>query len=71
MLDYIPNEILPLIIDKLQFNDTYNLLLTNKKFNNEFGKDKFKKKYQYLLVKRLLNCDLHKFKKEIFTIHTF
>lgn len=68
MLNDIPIELLPLIIDKLQFNDKYNLLLTNKKFNNEFGKDKFKKKYQYLLVKRLLNNDLHKFKKEIINL---
>lgn len=68
MLNDIPIELLPLIIDKLQFNDTYNLLLTNKKFNNEFGKDKFKKKYQYLLVERLLNNDLHKFKKEIINL---
>jgi hypothetical protein len=68
MLDYIPIEILPLIIGKLQYSGVYNLLLTNKKFNYEFGKDKFKKKYQYLLVKRLVNCDLHKFKKEIINV---
>ena len=64
-MDIIPYDVLSLVVDNLGCIDRYNLLLTNQSFNENFGKDKFKTKFHYLVVKNLVNKDLDKFKKEI------
>ena len=68
MLKQLPNDVLEIIINNLEIKDRYSFILTNKTNNDNFGKEKFKKKFQYLLVKRLLNNDLYKFKNEIINL---
>ena len=68
MLNKLPNDILEIVINKLEIKDRYSFILTNKTNNHNFGKEKLKKKFQYLLVKRLLNNDLYKFKNEIINL---
>ena len=65
----LPYDVLSLIIDHLGCIDTYHLLLTNQSFNDDFGKDKFKKKFHYLAVKNLINRDLNKFQREISNVN--
>ena len=68
MLNKLPNDILEIVINNLEIKDRYSFILTNQTNNDNFGKEKFKKKFQYLLVKRLLNNDLYKFKNEIINL---
>ena len=68
MLNKLPNDILEIVINNLEIKDRYSFILTNKTNNYNFGKEKFKKKFQYLVVKRLLNNDLYKFKNEIINL---
>lgn len=68
MLNQLPNDVLEIVINNLKIKDRYSFILTNKTNNDNFGKEKFKKKFQYLLVKRLLNNDLYKFKNEIINL---
>ena len=68
-MDILSHDVLSLIVDHLGCSDTYHLLLTNHSFNNDFGKDKFKKKFHFLLVKSLVNQNFNKFQKEISNIN--
>jgi len=65
MMDILPYDVLSLVVDNLGCIDTYNLSLTNSSFNDNFGKDKLRNKYHYLVVKKLVNRDFDKFQKEI------
>jgi len=64
-MDILPNDILSLVVDILGAIDTYNLILTNSSFNDEFGKDKIKRKFYYLTIKNLVNRDFDKFQVKI------
>ena len=64
MLNDIPFEILELIINSLNCNDTYHILLTNNYLNDSFGKEKFKKKFNYFIVNKLVNLNFFKFKNQ-------
>jgi len=62
MIDKFPLEIIYLIIDYLSYKDFYNILFISKYINCNFS-SYFKDKYHYLLVIKLVNNDLYKFRK--------
>ena len=64
MIQELPIEIQSLIIDHLECEDTYHLLLTDHGLNDEF-KDELKKRYYYRILQKLVNKDYTAFKNEI------
>jgi hypothetical protein len=70
MIQNLPIEIQYLIIDHLECEDTYRLLLTSRELNDEFGKDEFKKRYHYRILQKLVNKDYLGFRNKIQVVST-
>ena len=62
MLLDIPLEVFNLIIDNIDYKDTYNLLQTNSYFNKNYGNKNFIERYNHKIdLSKYLNQDYNRF----------
>lgn len=64
MINLLPNDILPIIVNNLHFKDIYSLFYVSREINDIYYKS-FKGKYYHNYLKKLVNNNYEKFKNEL------
>jgi len=70
MLDLLPNELLTIIIENLNYRDLYKFIYINSNINDNFSQY-FKDKYYHVLVIKLVNNDFHTFCNKLVLLNNY